>query len=197
MRSIGSATSAIRPPPTETIPERVDDVQEGSDRSPRGKKGKGKERVVYSAASAAAAANASRSPSTGSPASITSTSFTKPPPTDELNTRDTEHVASFASHNTPARFGKSSISSLNGNDERERYPTPPLSTSRLRDSEYDDRIDRRERLDYMNGSIAGAEPDHYEPPYGRPYYDRPNLTRLGSFTRPSPILRDDHERRDG
>lgn len=194
MRSISSAASSIRPTPAETIPERVDDVLGDSEISSLDRKGKGKEPIQFSTVSGPT--SVSRPPSSGSPAPATSTSYTKSPLSEDPTLREREYSNSFVPYSTPQRPLRS-FSGLNGNDERERYPTPPSSATRSREFDYDDRFDRREHPDYMNGGIAGPGPDYHEPIHPRAYHDRPNIGRSGSYTRPPPSLRDDYDRRDG
>lgn len=192
MRSISSATSALRPPAAETIPERADDARVG-DVSPPDRKGKGKERMHSSAAAAAAGVANPSPPPYGPPTSTTSVLYTRPP--DDHSSRERDRSNNFTSYPAPQPSSRSSHSSLNGDDERERYPTSAFSAAQVRESEYDDRFDRHEPLDFMNGTIAGPGYDSYESTYPRTY--RPNLPRSTSYTRPPPSLRDDHDRREG
>ncbi|KAF9444184.1 hypothetical protein P691DRAFT_763619 [Macrolepiota fuliginosa MF-IS2] len=192
MRSIGSASSALRTSAAETIPERVNDIP-GDEGSSADRKGKGKERMHFSAAAAAAATGASRPPSSGP---LASTPFAKSPLADDHTSRERDHSNNFGPYATPQRSSRSSLSSLNGSEERERHPTPPSSATRVRDSDHDYRPDRRERPDFMNGAIVAPAYDQDDTPYSRPYHDRPNLPRSTSYTRPPPSLRDDNDRRD-
>ncbi len=199
MRSIGSASSALRAS-AETIPERADDGLGDLESSSADNKGKGKEKTYFSAAVAAAAAaavvaNISR-PSSGSPSFSAVNPYVKSSLSEDRSSREKDHSNTSTLHHTLQRSNKPSLSSINGNYEQERYPTPPSSASRARGLDYEDRFDKRERLDYMNGGIAGPE-ESYESASLRPYHDRPNLGRSTSYTRPPHNPRDEHDRRDG